>query len=155
MLQRGRGMTKTQLKKITIEKFRALIGVEVEFGDYITVICGKNGTSKSSILGIAAQIFSFEKDYVTGANLRGFKQISGMGFKSQYKEHIRISKEFDVPGSLSASILLNEGYTDQVATANLELMTPKDDETKKYCRALSLGKIARLREIQAGTSLIL
>ena len=57
-------MTRTQLKKIKIEKFRALEGVEVDFGDYITVICGKNGTSKSSILGIAAQIFSFEKDYV-------------------------------------------------------------------------------------------
>ena len=112
-------MTKTQLKKITIEKFRALKNVDIDFGDYITVICGKNGTSKSSILGIAAQIFSFEKDYVTGASLRDLKQISGKGFKSQYKEHIRISKEFDVPGSLSASILLHEGYTDQVATADL------------------------------------
>ena len=124
-------MAKTQLKKITIEKFRALNNVEVEFGDYITVICGKNGTSKSSILGIAAQIFSFEKDYVNGASLRGFKQISGKGFKSKYSEHIRISEKFDVPGSLSASILLHEGYTDQVATANLELMTRTDDETKK------------------------
>jgi predicted ATPase len=116
-------MTKTKLKKITIEKFRALNNVEIEFGDYITVICGKNGTSKSSILGIAAQIFSFEKDYVTGASLRGLKQISGKDFKSQYKEHIRVSEKFDVPGSLTASILLHEGYTDQAATANLELMT--------------------------------
>ena len=124
-------MTSTQLKKITIDKFRALNNVEIDFGDYITVICGKNGTSKSSILGIAAQIFSFEKDYVTGASLRGFKQISGKGFKSQYNEHIRISEKFDVPGSLSASILLHEGYTDQAATANLELMTRTDDETKK------------------------
>jgi len=124
-------VTKTQLKKITIEKFRALVNVDVEFGDYVTVVCGKNGTSKSSLLGIAAQIFSFEKDYVTGANLRSFNQISGKGFKSQYKEHIRISEEFDVPGTLSASILLHEGYTDQVATANLELMTRTDDETKK------------------------
>ena len=58
------GMSKTQLKKLIIEKFRALNNVEIEFGDHITVICGKNGTSKSSILGIAAQIFNFEKDYV-------------------------------------------------------------------------------------------
>ena len=56
-------MPKTQLKKLIVEKFRALNNVEVEFGDHITVICGKNGTSKSSILGIAAQIFNFEKDY--------------------------------------------------------------------------------------------
>lgn len=124
-------MTRTHLKKITIEKFRALNNVEVDFGEYITVICGKNGTSKSSILGIAAQIFSFDKDYNTGTSLRNFKQISGKGFKSQYKEHIRISEKFDVPGSLSASILLHEGYTDQVATANLELMTRTDDETKR------------------------
>jgi len=124
-------MTKTQLKKITIEKFRALNNVEIEFGDYVTVICGKNGTSKSSILGIAAQIFSFEKDYVKGESLRAYRQISGKEFKSRYSEHIRISERFDVPGSLSAHILLHEGYTDQVATANLELMTRTDDDTKK------------------------
>lgn len=124
-------MTRTQLKKITIEKFRALNNVEIEFGDYITIICGKNGTSKSSILGIAAQIFSFEKDYIKGTNLKDFKQISSKGYKSQYKEHIRISEKFDVPGSLLANIFLHEGYTDQEATANLELMTRTDDKTKK------------------------
>ena len=127
-------MSKTQIKKIGIEKFRALNNVNIEFGDYITVICGKNGTSKSSILGIAAQIFSFEKDYVTGSDLRGFKQISGKDFKSKYKEHIRISEKFDVPGSLSASIFLHDGYSEQDATANLELMTrrvAKDEESKK------------------------
>ncbi|GEQ76480.1 hypothetical protein CTTA_3485 [Comamonas testosteroni] len=112
----------TKLKKITINKFRALNNVEVEFGDYITVICGKNGTSKSSILGIAAQIFSFTKNYVTDENLSEFRQISGRGFKSQYSEHIRISEKFDTPGSLSASIEVHDGYTDQDATATLELM---------------------------------
>lgn len=141
-------MAKTQLKKITIEKFRALNNVEVEFGDYITVICGKNGTSKSSILGIAAQIFSFEKDYVTGENLRPYKQVSGKGFKSKYSEHIRISERFDVPGSLSANILLHEGYTDQVATANLELMTRTDDETKK----ISPRPVIRKNSIATGNT---
>jgi predicted ATP-binding protein involved in virulence len=53
-------MAKTQLKRLVIEKFRALNSVNVDFGEHITVICGKNGTCKSSILGIAAQIFSFE-----------------------------------------------------------------------------------------------
>ena len=141
-------MAKTQLKKITIEKFRALNNVEVEFGDYITVICGKNGTSKSSILGIAAQIFSFEKDYVTRENLRPYKQVNGKGFKSKYSEHIRISERFDVPGSLSASILLHDGYTDQVATANLELMTRTDDETKK----ISPRPVIRKNSIATGNT---
>lgn len=114
-------MSKTKLKKITIEKFRALNNVDVEFGDCLTVICGKNGTSKSSILGTAAQIFSFEKDYSTGASIP-HRDIAGRHFKSQFSDHFRISDAFDVPGSMSVSIELHDGYTDTAATARLELM---------------------------------
>lgn len=113
-------MSTTKLKKLVIEKFRALNNVEVEFGDHITVICGKNGTSKSSILGIAAQIFSFEKDYVKNENLP-FRQIAGGAFKSQYSEHFRISEKFDIPGSMTVNIELHDGYTDQAAKATLQL----------------------------------
>jgi predicted ATPase len=114
-------MSKTKLKKLHIEQFRALNGVDIEFGDHITVVCGKNGTSKSSILGIAAQIFSFDKDYVKDEEL-SFKQISGQDFKSRYSEHFRISKTFDVPGSMKVNIELYDGYTRTDATAKLELM---------------------------------
>ncbi|WP_131815780.1 AAA family ATPase [Mycobacteroides franklinii] len=114
-------MPKTQLKKLVIDKFRALINVEVEFGDRITVVCGKNGTSKSSILGIAAQIFSFDRDYVKNEVL-AFEQITGGPFKSQYSEHFRISETFDFPGSMTVGIELYDGYTEQAATARLELM---------------------------------
>ena len=114
-------MAKTQIKKLIIEKFRALANVEVDLGDHITVICGKNGTSKSSILGIAAQIFSFEKDYAKDESL-SFRQIAGGSFKSQYSEHFRISDKFDTPGSMAVNIELFDGYSDQTATAKLELM---------------------------------
>ncbi|MDR0701245.1 MAG: AAA family ATPase [Azoarcus sp.] len=114
-------MPKTQLRKLKIENFRALNNVEIEFGDYITLVCGKNGTSKSSILGIAAQIFSFDKDYVKNEKL-SFRQITGSSFKSQYTEHFRISDKFDQPGSMIVKIELHDGYTDQEATARLELM---------------------------------
>jgi predicted ATPase/AcrR family transcriptional regulator len=113
-------MLKTKLNKLLIEKFRALNNVEIEFGDHITVICGKNGTSKSSILGIAAQIFSFEKDYVKDQAL-SFRQIAGGTFKSNYSEHFRISDKFDVPGSMVVNIELFDGYTNQTATAVLQL----------------------------------
>jgi len=122
-------MTKTQLKKLHIEKFRALNDVEVEFGDSITVVCGKNGTSKSSILGIAAQIFNFEKDYVSD-RLLSFRQITGKQFKSQYSEHFRISDKFDLPGSMAVNIELKDGYTDQDATATLQL-DRRESKTKK------------------------
>lgn len=114
-------MSKTQLNKLIIERFRALNNVEVEFGEHITVVCGKNGTSKSSILGIAAQIFSFEKDYGKGESLRHYNQITGAEFKSKYSEHFRISEKFDVPGSMAVNIELHDGYSDQAATAKLEL----------------------------------
>lgn len=114
-------MSTTQLKKLIIEKFRALNNVEVEFGDRITVICGKNGTSKSSILGIAAQIFSFEKDYEKGEPL-SFRQIAGGLFKSQYSEHFRISDKFDEPGSMAVNIELLDGYSNMPASGKLELM---------------------------------
>lgn len=113
-------MTQTRLKKITIDKFRALNNVEVEFGDYITVICGKNGTSKSSILGISAQIFSFETDYLKNEEL-SFSEIGGGNFKSQYRDHFRISKKFDLPGSMKVNIELYDGYTNQDATGTLQL----------------------------------
>lgn len=111
-------MSKTQLKKLGIEKFRALNNVEVEFGEYVTVVCGKNGTSKSSILGIVAQIFSFDKDYVKSVDLV-FRQIAGGPFKSQYTEHFRVSDKFDVPGSVKVNIELFDGYTEKPATAKL------------------------------------
>lgn len=114
-------MVKTQLKKLIIEKFRALTHVEVEFGEHITVVCGKNGTSKSSILGIAAQIFSFEKDYVKNEDLLSFRQIGGGSFKSQYSEHFRISPRFDIPGTMQVKIELFDGYTNEEGTATLQL----------------------------------
>ncbi|WP_374410427.1 ATP-dependent endonuclease [Hydrogenophaga sp.] len=113
-------MAKTQLKKLNIRKFRALNNVEIEFGTHVTVICGKNGTSKSSILGVAAQIFSFEQDYTTGTSLQ-FQTITGGQFKSFPKEHFRFSDQFDVPGSLDVAVELFDGYTGSNATAELEL----------------------------------
>lgn len=95
--------------------------MEVEFGNHITVVCGKNGTSKSSILGIAAQIFSFDKDYINDEDLN-YSQITGQPFKSQYSEHFRISNNFDRPGSMKVNIELLDGYTNKDATATLELM---------------------------------
>ncbi|MCD9937369.1 AAA family ATPase [Acinetobacter baumannii] len=50
----------TQLKKIKVNHFRGLKNIEINLGDRLTVICGKNGTSKSTILGMIAQIFNFD-----------------------------------------------------------------------------------------------
>jgi hypothetical protein len=111
---------RTQLKKLCIRQFRALRNVDIEPSAHVTVICGKNGTSKSSILGIAAQIFSFERDYTRDEKL-SFETITGGNFKSLPAEHFRFSDRFDVPGSLDVSVELLDGYTQAPATAELEL----------------------------------
>lgn len=113
-------MSKTLLKKLVIKKFRALNNVDIEFGTHVTVICGKNGTSKSSILGIAAQIFSFEKDYLKDEKLQ-FQTIIGSNFKSLPAEHFRFSDKYDVPGSMDVAVELHDGYCNSDATAELGL----------------------------------
>ena len=51
----------TSIKKLNVLKFRALNNLDINLGQRVTVICGKNGTAKSTILGLLAQIFGFEK----------------------------------------------------------------------------------------------
>lgn len=113
-------MSKTLLKRLIIKKFRALNNVDIEFGTHVTVICGKNGTSKSSILGIAAQIFSFEKDYLKDEKLQ-FQTITGTNFKSLPAEHFRFSDKYDVPGSMDVAVELYDAYCSVDATAELGL----------------------------------
>lgn len=98
----------TKLNKIQVEKFRGLNNVNIEFGNKLTVICGKNGTSKSSILGIVAQIFSFSKDLSRQAStsLNEYKTLTNKNFKSPFQEHFRLSEEFDAAGSMSVKINL-------------------------------------------------
>lgn len=101
----------TKLKKFKIEKFRGLKEIDIEFGNSITLICGKNGTSKSTILGMAAQIFSFSSDHscIPPKPLK-YKTLTDKNFKSEFSEHFRFSKEFDRSGSMELSIELYDAY---------------------------------------------
>ncbi|ATN00906.1 AAA family ATPase [Proteus vulgaris] len=112
----------TKIRNVNIEKFRGLNNISIELGERITVICGKNGTSKSTILGIVAQIFNFETDYTKldpdtskPIDLTGYKSLAGKAFTSKFKEHFRLSKQFDVSGSMDTSFHIYDG------AENLEL----------------------------------
>ena len=115
----------TQVKKVHIEKFRALNDVEIDLGSRITVISGKNGTAKSSILGILAQAFSFRKDY-TKNNLLRYKTLTGDDFKSAPSDHFRLSKKFDKSGTMQANIVMYDGYTNQDAEMQLRIYNYTD-----------------------------
>lgn len=99
----------TLLKKMHVEQFRNMHNLEIKFGKRLTVISGKNGTAKSTILGLVAQLFNFRKDYVNNEEL-SFKTISGDNFTSQFKEHFRISKQHDKPNSLKVRFEVYDSY---------------------------------------------
>jgi len=98
----------TKLNKLQVIKFRGLKDVNIEFGSKLTVICGKNGTSKSTILGIVAQIFSFSKDQSKKpvTVLTNYKTLTNRSFKSAFNEHFRLSEEYDTAGSMDVKIIL-------------------------------------------------
>ncbi len=108
-------MSSTVLKKLLVNQFRGLENVEIPLGTDLTVICGKNGTAKSTILGLIAQIFSFDTNYATGKKLEfidengqisDYRTITGKPFTSKFSEHFRFSKKFDLPGSLDCNYVI-------------------------------------------------
>lgn len=115
----------TKLKKIVIKRFRGLSDITIDFANRITLICGKNGTSKSSILGIAGQVFNFRKDYTSGS-LLSYKTLAGGRFKSPISEHFRLSKRFDTTGSMDTEIHIHDGYTNSAAEFSLKLYNSAD-----------------------------
>lgn len=100
---------RTLLKSMTVKNFRNMKDIDFEFGERITVISGKNGTAKSTILGLVAQIFNFEKDVVKDEAL-AFKALNDKAFKSQFSEHFRLSDKFDKPGEMDVRYNVYDAY---------------------------------------------
>ncbi|MEH8048567.1 ATP-dependent nuclease [Gallibacterium anatis] len=92
-------VSKTYLKEIKIKKFRGLDDITIPIAERITLISGKNATSKSTILGIIAHTFNFEKNYVTDQVINN-KTIWGSSFISKFSEHFKLSEVYDPPHSM-------------------------------------------------------
>lgn len=115
----------TYIRSINIKHFRGLRNLIIPIGKRITLLCGKNGTSKSSILGIAAQVFSFEKDYEKNTEL-SYKTITGGNFESVVSEHFRLSAKFDMADSMQTTVSIHDGYTSRDGELTLKLYESKD-----------------------------
>ncbi|MCB4787049.1 AAA family ATPase [Delftia sp. Lp-1] len=128
----------TKLVSMDIIKFRGLNNINIDLANQVTLICGKNGTSKSSLLGIAAQIFSFEKDYQSGDDL-GFETITGFPFKSLPSEHFRFSDKFDGPNSMAVNFKIFDAYSEEEYESSLELTTRSTATGAKKARPVVRG----------------
>ncbi|MWB94841.1 AAA family ATPase [Flavobacterium sp. GA093] len=95
----------TKLNSLEIQNFRHIESQKVEFGNYITVITGLNGTGKSSILGWIAQLCDFKSKE---------KTILDTYFKEDYRNVFKFCptndyiKEYEVKFNYSLSSSLIE-----------------------------------------------
>jgi predicted ATPase len=100
----------TRVVYLKIDTFRRFRDIMIPFGDRVTLIVGQNGTSKSTLLGMLAQPFSFgvargatarkpDKSRYTenyhGLGLHEFTDLTGKPFMYDCDDVFRLSKEFD------------------------------------------------------------
>jgi hypothetical protein len=83
------------IKEIHIENFRAMHNQSFRAGKRLTAIAGRNGTMKSTLLGMLGQPFSISNKN----KMHGSKTIEGYNYKSQFQEKFCLSKEFDTIGT--------------------------------------------------------
>jgi predicted ATPase len=93
-----------KIDKISIEQFRRFKNVEFDIGNNITLIAGQNGTSKSTLLGMLCQPFSFgvqqgqkkgSPDNYHGINLTEYNEITGSAFHYVSQDVFRLSRLHD------------------------------------------------------------
>jgi len=100
----------TRVVCLKIDTFRQFRDITIPFGDSVTLIAGQNGTSKSTLLGMLAQPFSFgvargatarkpDKSRYTenyhGLGLHEFMDLTGKPFMYDCDDVFRLSKEYD------------------------------------------------------------
>lgn len=133
-----------------INKFRAFKDVDINIGQNITLISGKNGTGKSTILGILAQICSFTTNYIPANNEQGYSKetldelttIYGESFQSDFKDHFKISKKHDLPSVNEYSV----DFTFNDAEEQLDLSATLKGTSREGKLRLVLRKNQELTE---------
>lgn len=121
-----------KIQKVSIEKFRRFKDTEFELGEKVTLIAGQNGTSKSTLLGMIAQPFSFgyfsgkkahtediskyTKNY-NGVILSEYKDFMGNPFSYDCEQVFRLSGLHDTnPEKYSYKIFLEGNCIDRQQT---------------------------------------
>ena len=103
-------MTVTRVSCLKIKAFRRFRNIDIPFGEHVTLIVGQNGTSKSTLLGMLAQPFSFGvvrgrtaktkdassyTDNYHGITLHEYEDLTGKPFMYDCDDVFRLSKAFD------------------------------------------------------------
>ena len=150
-------MNTVRIKQLEVNNFRRFKKFEVSIGENITFIAGQNGTSKSTLLGMLAQPFSFGSIRGDSANksdnssysniyhgkvLTEYVDLSGKYFMYDCKDVFRLSKNKDWAN--------NQTYDYKT---HLEFSLSKDSNLKDNClitkskrtKEKKTGKVTRMR----------
>lgn len=96
-----------KVKRLEVEWFRRFRNEKIPIGDRVTIIVGQNGTSKSTLLGMLAQPFGFNRkrssdsayiDNYHGLDLSSspsFRQMNGSQFDFNCDQIFRLSEKHD------------------------------------------------------------
>lgn len=144
----------TKINKIIISKFRGLENITLPIANNITLIAGRNGTSKSTILGIIAQCFNFMYDYTKPKKdeknkyqLLPYRTLAGRMFISVAREHFRLSEKHDLTGTMDITVeiydAINHLYIDSL---KLSLTREKNKKGEYFPRA-------RVRQKESGRAI--
>ncbi|EJM7649498.1 AAA family ATPase, partial [Listeria monocytogenes] len=121
---------KSYISKVRISDFRLIDNIDFEPGKNLNLLVGKNGTAKSTVLGMIAQGFSFNPSALIGVTKSEFNIInqkknltaeeitlredyinfltySGKNYESKVNEHFKLS-ESDVTKKEHAVISLKD-----------------------------------------------
>lgn len=83
------------VKSVHIKRFRGFNDVYIDLGKNISVIAGKNGTQKTTLLGILSQTFSLRNHPTMSRE----KPLCGGSYISSFIEKFKLSKKYDKPKS--------------------------------------------------------
>lgn len=108
------------IKNVTFNDFRALKDCEIPIGENITVISGRNGIGKSTILAVIGN----------SCELKGYKTIFDKAFKTDFNEILKGDEHFDPSGSNKIKICFE--YEDSSKSTKVCRITWQKEVRKDY-----------------------
>lgn len=91
------------VEKIYIKQFRGIKDKTINFNKPVNAIIGKNGSMKTTLLGMIAQPFSLK----TGSMANEEPLTGGKNFNSSMSEKFKFSDKFDIAGEHEWTLVVN------------------------------------------------
>lgn len=120
-----------KITRIEIKKFRGIKEQTAEIGKLVTFIVGRNGTQKSTLLGMLSQTFTLKSSNPMSKE----KPLSGGNYRSSFREKFRLSDKFDKPGEHEWTL-----FFDDNSKFEIESILRSDTNTLRFWQKGKRGR---------------